>query len=717
MKNKLHILLIFICLVNGTKIYSQCGCDVVNCSTILPDVTLFNIHYGDLITMNAPPLPSNWQGGLPASAAYAWFRVNTKTNDDPNNNSGIIFLTSSQAANSFTMNPLQYFSNPIVSQGFGYFTCRTLSKSSSASSTTCFYGRSFKVVFSPVPPPVLISNQNISICQGQSIQLNASNQVGTIQWRTGSSTGTIVGTGNSITVSPSINTTYYVNSYNGTGNTSFEDLCLSTSLSINVTVNQIPVSPIANNSGIACEGDTLTLIASTVPNATYTWTGPNGFTSNQQNPIINNITTASAGTYSVTANNNGCSSISASTNVIINKATLSYNGPICEGNSLSLTASTIPNASYFWTGPNGFTSTLQNPTVSNLTTTTMAGTYQCYTTINSCTSPFPATVNVNIIQRPPTPIVANSGPVCVGQTINLVASSIQDATYNWSGPNGFTSSLQNPTVTNSASLSNAGTYNLTVTKNGCTSDVSSTIVEINKTTASNNGPVCSGQQLLLNATNVTGATYSWTGPNGFTSNQQNPVVNSSANSTMNGVYSVTSTVNNCTSSPSVTIVNVVNGPALPTITQNGNILTSSSVNGNQWYSQNGPIVGAVNQNYTPTVSGSYYVVVTSSGCSSSSSIINFNALSIDDNVIEDALSIYPNPTSSEINLRFNANLNITSGVISLFNIVSQEVYNHNLYFENGEANFKVSLPNGVYFLMFNSYDNQIKITKKIIIEN
>jgi hypothetical protein len=547
------------------------------------------------------------------------------------------------------------------------------------------------------------TSSSTDLCQGDSVTLTANGLTGSSYlWNNGATT-------QSITVNQAGNYSVYV--------TGPPFGCQQTTPIISVTVRPRPSAPTANNSGIVCEGDTVFLSASTVPNATYIWTGPNGFTSTEQNPVLNNISINSAGTYTVTTNINGCSSTPATTVVNVNRAIVNSNGPVCEGSPLTLTASNIANASYFWTGPNGFTSTLQNPTVSNSSNLNMSGTYQCYTTINSCTSPFPATVDVNIIQRPSAPVVANSGPVCVGQTINLVASSIQDATYSWSGPNGFTSSLQNPTVTNSASLTNAGTYNLTVTKNGCTSNVSSTIVEINKTTASNNGPVCSGQQLLLNATNVTGATYSWTGPNGFTSNQQNPVVNSSANSSMNGVYTVTSTVNNCTSSPSVTIVNVVNGPAIPTITQNGNILTSSSVNGNQWYNQNGPIVGAVNQTYTPTVSGSYYVVVTSSGCSSSSSVVNFNVLSIDDNELGDGLKIYPNPTSSEINLEFNSNNSLELRNVSIFNLVGQEVYNENLHFENGFSKFNVNLPNGIYLLILNSKDNKTKIFKKITIKN
>ncbi|MBZ0243382.1 MAG: hypothetical protein K8F24_09230, partial [Bacteroidales bacterium] len=47
--------------------------------------------------------------------------------------------------------------------------------------------------------------------------------------------------------------------------------------------------PIGSNSPI-CVGETLQLYADNVPGASYAWTGPNGFTSNQQNPVINNVT-------------------------------------------------------------------------------------------------------------------------------------------------------------------------------------------------------------------------------------------------------------------------------------------------------------------------------------------------------------------------------------------------------------------------------------------
>ena len=72
-------------------------------------------------------------------------------------------------------------------------------------------------------------------------------------------------------------------------------------------IKPLPPAPIAGDNGPACEGGTLILSASTVPDATYLWTGPDSFTSTDQNPIVStNTTAAMAGTYSVVAIVNGC---------------------------------------------------------------------------------------------------------------------------------------------------------------------------------------------------------------------------------------------------------------------------------------------------------------------------------------------------------------------------------------------------------------------------
>src|SRR5207237_1446225 len=154
------------------------------------------------------------------------------------------------------------------------------------------------------------------------------------------------------------------------------------------------------------QGGTLNLTANTVANATYSWSGPNGFTSNVQNPTINNVPVAASGTYSVTVTANGCTSNAAgSTNVTVTptpQPTASNNSPICSGATLNLTASNLANATYSWTGPNGFTSNVQNPTITNASTAA-AGTYSVVATASGCSSSNPATttVVVNTIPNPP----------------------------------------------------------------------------------------------------------------------------------------------------------------------------------------------------------------------------------------------------------------------------------------------------------------------------
>jgi hypothetical protein len=78
-------------------------------------------------------------------------------------------------------------------------------------------------------------------------------------------------------------------------------------------------------------------------------------------------------------------------------------------------------------------------------------------------------------------------------------------------------------------------------------------------TAGNNGPVWMGMTLNLTASTVAGATYAWSGPNGFSSTQQNPAI-TNASTNFNGVFSVTATAGGCTSAPALTTA-AVNPPA------------------------------------------------------------------------------------------------------------------------------------------------------------
>jgi PKD domain len=313
-----------------------------------------------------------------------------------------------------------------------------------------------------------------------------------------------------------------------------------------------------------CAGGSVTLTASIAPGAgvSYLWS-PGGETTQA-------INVTASGSYSVTVTVTGCAGTSPATVVTVNPIpsapTASNSGPYCAGGAISLAVSTVAGATYSWTGPSGYASTVQNPTISNATTA-MAGTYSVTATVGSCTSAA-ATTNVVVNPIPGTPIATNNGPLCAGGSLNLTTPTVSGATYAWTGPNGFASTAQNPTI-GSVTTAAAGTYSVTATVNGCTSAAGTTSVTVNPVptapTAGNGGPYCAGATLSLTASTVTGATYSWTGPNAFTSTSQNPSI-PNATTAATGTYSVTVTVNGCTSPAGTTNVVVNAALAAPAVT-------------------------------------------------------------------------------------------------------------------------------------------------------
>lgn len=324
--------------------------------------------------------------------------------------------------------------------------------------------------------------------------------------------------------------------------------CMSPQSTVTVTVNNKPQTPSAGSNSPVCQGEAIMLSSVTVVGASYEWSGPNGYSSTQQNPQINGATSANQGFYFVKITANGCTSDSASTNVVVNGVpnapSASSNSPVCEESTLELMTPTVTGAVYNWTGPNGFTSSLQNPTISNVQTAA-AGTYEIEVTVNGCTSS-PGQTNVIVNPKPAQPVASNTGPVCEGQDFTLMVNPVAGATYEWSGPNGFTSTLQNPTIVN-ADADNAGEYEVVIIVNGCRSDVGTTevtVIVVGTPEAGSNSPLCEGEDLLLTATDVEGATYNWIGPNGFTSTDQNPT---RPNTTVAdaGTYGVYATIGTC----------------------------------------------------------------------------------------------------------------------------------------------------------------------------
>lgn len=393
--------------------------------------------------------------------------------------------------------------------------------------------------------------------------------------------------------------------------------CVSPQM-IQVVINNGPALPNFTSNAPICEGDQLTLDGPTIAGASYSWTGPNGFVSAVEDPVIPAAGLAAAGVYQLIVQVNGCNSLPATLNIVINPTpalpVIGSNSPVCEGQSINLTSNTIAGATYNWTGPGGFVSGQEDPVIAGATPA-MSGNYDLFITIGTCVSP---TASVNVLVNPaPVPVANNNGPFCPATTIQLNAAG--GTTYSWVGPNGFNSALQNPTIPN-CSVANSGIYTVTVTGAGGCTATATTNVSVNSILAiviNSNSPVCEGGSLQLTGPALAGANYSWSGPGAYSSVVQSPVINAI---TLAGAGNYTLDVvdaNGCTGTATLNVV--VNPLPIPNASNTGPFCegtnlqlnagggTSYAWSGPSGYNSNlqNPAIG----NCTLAMGGQYTVVV------------------------------------------------------------------------------------------------------------
>ncbi len=223
--------------------------------------------------------------------------------------------------------------------------------------------------------------------------------------------------------------------------------------------------------------------------------------------------------------------------------------------------------------------------------------------------------------------------VCKSDTTSIlsVPPDANDTSFTWTLPLGATINSGQGTSTISVNWTNVavGGYPITVVgNNSCgTSSQSIMNVYVQQPIASASADLaCSGSNLNLYASG--GVSYSWSGPNGFTSQSANPVLYN-ATSVLNGTYSVIVTNSNGCSAITSTVISVNTSPSITGSTTNptaGNAngsVTLSSVSGGSgftyaWTAQNNPSFTANTQNISSLTSDNYTVLVTNaSGCNTS----------------------------------------------------------------------------------------------------
>ena len=406
--------------------------------------------------------------------------------------------------------------------------------------------------------------------------------------------------------------------------------CADTTV-MSFTAYEIPVASATSNSPI-CAGQDLLLYGTSAAGVTYAWTGPASFASNLQDPIRHLSTPAFTGNYTVTPSFPGCAGTPATVAVVVYatpNANPTTSGAACVGGNIQLIGNGGLNYAYAWSGPNGYSSSIQSPML-NAVNESFEGYYYLILTFNGCSSVVDSTW-VNVLAEPSTNVAYNN-PLCLGDTLSLSCTEIAGATYQWSGPNGFSSNVSNPMIPN-ANNSIAGNYSLVVTSASCPSMASTVNVSVNAPPVASiintDLNFCEGENLTLTASNVVNGTYSWIGPNGFSSNVNAPVI-SNLQLTQAGEYALQVAQNGCWSPMVYQNFSVFPIPQ-GTLSTNapiceGETLTvnaTASVGNNpqfNWQNANGQTIGnSSNLTINPVTlawNGTVQLQITADGCSS-----------------------------------------------------------------------------------------------------
>ena len=276
--------------------------------------------------------------------------------------------------------------------------------------------------------------------------------------------------------------------------------------------------------------------------------------------------------------------------------------------------------------------TSQSPTFSF----TNSGTYSIILTItNNCgISTASQTITVETVPEVAIDPIPSS---CAGNTINPSAvvlstcyGSLQGLSWSFPGGSPSSSTSANP---GQITYNNTGTYTVSFSaSNGCGTSTASTSFNISQPPSvpifSSNSPVCEGQTITINANQINGVTYQWTGPGSFSSGQQNVTINNATPSDA-GTYTLVVTDGlGCSNTASI---NIVVNP-LPVVTVNTPSpvclgesvqLTADGATTYDWSPSNGLNTTTGNTvTANPTSTTTYTVTGTDgNGCSNTATII------------------------------------------------------------------------------------------------
>ncbi|MCX8079970.1 MAG: gliding motility-associated C-terminal domain-containing protein [Bacteroidia bacterium] len=482
----------------------------------------------------------------------------------------------------------------------------------------------FNIVNPNAPPAPTVSVNANQLCAGQTILLSAAGSGSGLTYNWSGPGGF-----NSNLQNPSIPNA-------GTGNSGVYSVfttsagCSGPAGQVTVIVHPLPNPAASSSQSVYCQPQTIQLFVTSA--SSYTWSGPGGFSSNQQNPVINNASPSSSGLYQVVVSNSAGCTNTATLQITVNPqptpVVSAGAGTVCEGSNLVLQSA--GGNSYIWQGPNGYLSTLQNPTLAPVSMTN-SGIYTL-TATNAFNCQGAQTVQLTVFALPSVTITNSQPSVCIGGQLTLTGNSNPSSvSYTWSGPGNISSNQQTLNVSPFQN-NNIGIYTLQVLSNqGCINQntinvMSYPVPSLNLQVSTQT--VCSGQPVSMSASGA--INYTWTGPSGFQSTLTTVVFNQIQNS-QSGTFTVTGQdINGCIGQQTLSLP-VISTPTLSNIKGDTTcigrnlILTASfsPVSSVNWFADPGlnQLLASNSNSFQPTLNANgtytYYVQANNAGCSSS----------------------------------------------------------------------------------------------------
>ena len=403
-------------------------------------------------------------------------------------------------------------------------------------------------------------------------------------------------------------------------------------------IQQIPAQPVIAGDTFACEGGQI-LLTTLADYGDYEWIDPSGntYSINTDTLVVDPVGMDQSGEWIVIAFENGCASdTSEAFSVSIDTAIQIVIDPVpvvCEGDSITLSFAPLITGNYFWSGPEGFSSTESSPmtmAVSGQYTVSLMSDTGC-NAMDSTDVMVDVLPVINSLQTDSGDCVSGIDPITIWAETQPGFSDQYE--FDWNGPGAFMAQDSSIQI-DSADVSVNGTYTLVITNGVCISDTAMITLDValipdTPVIASDNF-YCFGDSIFLLIDNPeSGAVYSWTSSDTIADiPTPGTLVIPDATPAWNGVYTVSVTQNGCTSETTSIAVQVSNALFPPSILTppevcegDSLVLISTAPAGSQsqWISSNGfdsdedqPVIFPV----TLSDAGTYQLIYLLNGCPS-----------------------------------------------------------------------------------------------------